>query len=186
MNKPKKITQWNRLDDSPKRSRRSSLGRLTSVDSIPPQYLTPLAITYERVSRSETIQDPITGESKKMRPNTPRLDANGERIPKAPKQYAFGAWDIESHCYEHTCSEKHQANHPNRNEDCEKCENCPACNDEHGDHWTAAQLSILRIPDPYIDYVANLDESQMFGGNRVEGGRYVEFLNGGQSLIVKS
>src|SRR5271163_4655473 len=65
--KPKKITQWNRLDDSPKRSRRSSLGRLTSVDSIPPQYLTPLTVTYERVSRSETVQDPITGEAKKTR-----------------------------------------------------------------------------------------------------------------------
>jgi hypothetical protein len=179
----KKITHLGRLDG--KRKPKTSLGRLTSISDEPPLLLQPLGVAYEKVVKIEKFTDPVTGEIKKRRTAQLRYDEQGKPVPKPPKEWAFGAWDIEAHCYEHTCSERHRADRC-RAPGCPACEDCPACNPEHGDHWIAAQLSTLRIPDAYIDYVANLDESQMFGGTRQEGGRYVEFLNGGRSLIVMS
>lgn len=175
-------SRWGRL--SPKKSKKSKLGRLTNISEIPPAFLGPLATQYEKVVAVEKTVDPRTGAVRRKRHESYRLDEHGERIPKAPREWAFGAWDIESHCYEHTCKASHSKK-ACRVKDCRECHECPACNPEHGHHWIAAQLSVLRIPDAYIEYVASLDESQMFGGVRQEGSRYVEFLNGGASLAVR-
>jgi hypothetical protein len=177
--------RWGRLDASPKRSRTSKLGRLTSINENPPTFLQPLAVSFEKVTKIEKIKDPKTGKTKIANKRTEyRLNESGERIPKAPKQWAFGAWDIESHCYDHTCSEAHRRRHAEGGHQatCRECETCAPCNPEHGNHWIAAQLSVLRIPDPYIEYVAQLEPHQLFGGEVRENGRYVEFLNKGLSL----
>ena len=209
-------SRWTRLDNAPKRSRKSKLGRLTNVSEAAPHFLTPLSKSYEKITRVEKTVDPLTNRVKKKRFHEYRYDESGEKIPKIPKEIAFGAWDIESHCYEHTCSEDHRKESGYRGEDhyehtcslshrniecdgekegrecpeCKRCEacdvrRCPACNPEHGDHWIAGQLSTLRIPDAYIEYVANLEESQMFGGTRIDGGRYVEFLNDESTKKIK-
>ena len=174
-------SRWGRL--SPKKSKKSKLGRLTNISEIPPAYLGPLATQYEKIVTVEKTVDQRTGVIHRKRHESYRLDEHGERIPKIPRELAFGAWDIESHCYEHTCRDTHQKEKC-RVKECHECHECPACNPEHGHHWIAAQLSVLRIPDAYIEYVSSLDKSQMFGGTRQEGSRYVEFLNGGASLAV--
>jgi hypothetical protein len=179
--KKKGPSRWARL--SPKRNKKSKLGRLTSISETEPFFLAPLQKQYEKVVTVEKIRDPETNQIRRKRYESYRLDEHGHRIEKAPKEWAFGAWDIESHCYEHTCPERHRGCRGDPKK-CSQCEACPACNPEHGEHWIAAQLSILRIPDQYIEYVNTLDESEMFGGTRVEGGRYVEFLNGGRSVAI--
>ena len=177
-------SHWGRL--SPKRNKKSKLGRLTSISETPPVFLAPLHKQYEKVVAIKNVFDPETRLTRRKRFETYRLDERGDRIEKLPKEWAFGAWDIESHCYEHACSEQHRGCQigPTGPKKCRECEACPACNPEHGEHWIAAQLSILRIPDQYIEYIASVDESQLFGGTRVEGGRYIEFLNGGRSLAI--
>lgn len=170
-----KQKHWTRLD--PERpTKTSKLGRLTAVKEAPPEFLLPLGAQYEKVTTVVSMRDDKTGLVRSVKKTEPRRDENGDKIPKEPKRWAIGGWDIESHCYDHTCSEAHQhasRSHPK----CPQCEACPACNPAHGDHWVAAQLSVLRIPDAYVDYVKNLDESRLMGGTRREGGRYVEFLN---------
>lgn len=179
----KQRTRWGRLDASPKRSRTSKLGRLTSINESPPLFLQPLAAQFEKITRTTESVDDKTGEKKKRKVTEYRLGDDGERIPKPPKEWAFGGWDIESHCYEHVCSAQHQTKP--RHQRCVECDECPACNPEHGEHWIAAQLSVLRIPDAYIEYVNDLPAEKLLGGTIEEGGRYVEFLNGPETLCLR-
>lgn len=177
-------TRWSKLDASPKRNKRSKLGRITGVHENAPIFLQPLYEQYERVSRISTTVDEKTGETSESRQMEFLLDEEGRKIRKPPKEWAIGGWDIESHCYEHTCTKVHRAREAHERKECPDCEGCPACNPEHGDHWISAQLSVLRVPDIYIPYVAQLPDEELFGGVRQEGGRYVEFLNGERSLSV--
>lgn len=193
--KPKKRpAKWGRL--SPQKNKKSKLGRLTNIYEEQPEFLTPLRDAYEKVSpppdkakrgaqKIENVETKSRGtQGKKEKKKRNKGKKEGEWVLKPPKEWAFGAWDIESHCYEHVCPSEHREKSCNI-PGCQTCHECPACNPEHGEHWISAQLSILRIPDQYIDYVKGLDESELFGGTRQEEGRYVEFLNSPQTCILR-